>query len=206
VVRQILGGTLLALLVSFFIHPVASKFWRSPFKTKITAGTFTYTINLQKPGSFTTVFWLTFANEGEIGGSIDRLDVRISFPKGNWDLSALFIVAGQESFQQFAENKFDWSQVVEPFSPVYLAAHVQVSKAIMFKGSHGPLNLQLLEAGNHEITLYAGTAGGQAEKVWNGLFSVSEEALKGRNAIRKVQLPEQIPLSKVLEPISKSFK
>jgi len=188
-----------SVIVSFIIQPFANHFWRSPFTPKITAGPYIYSLHPQKPGSLNLVFWLTFANEGEVAGSIDSLGLQISLPKKEWFLRPIFTVDGEEYLRMFMQMKYDETVYKEPFTPVYLSGHSQVSRAILFKEFEDPLDLRFLEEGNHKIRLYARGADGQLENVWTGIFSVLKEDLKSGKSIRFLQEPKEKPLREELQ-------
>lgn len=111
----------------------------------------------------------------------------------------MFIVDGQEYLRMFMQMKYDDTAYKEPFIPVYLPGHSQVSRAIIFKEFDAPLDLQLLEEGNHKIRLYARRADGQLENVWTGIFTVDREQLQSGGIIRFLQKPAEKPLWEELQ-------
>ena len=153
-----ISAIVVSVFVNFAIQPLANHFWRSPFSPKITAGPYLYSLHPEKSGSLNLVFWLTFANEGEIAGSIDGLGLQISLPKQEWFLRPIFTVDGEEYLRMFMQMKYDDGAYKEPFTPVYLPSHSQVSRAILFKHFNEPLDLNALEGGNHKIKLRGGSA------------------------------------------------
>lgn len=193
------SAIVVSVIVNFIIQPFANHFWQSPFAPRITAGPYIYSVHPQAPGSLNLVLWLTFANEGEVAGSIDSLGLQISLPKKEWFLRPLFTVDGQEYLRMFMQMKYDDTVYREPFTPVYLPAHSQVSRAILFKEFEDPLDLHLLEEGNHKIRLYARGAHGQLENVWTGIFTVDKGQLKSGKPIRFIQKPEEKPLREELQ-------
>ena len=124
-VWPLISAIVVSVLVNFAIQPLANHFWRTPFSPKITAGPYIYSVHPQKSGSLNIVFWLTFANEGEVAGSIDSLGLQISLPKKEWFLRPLYTVDGDEYLRAFMKMKYDESVVKEPFTPVYLPAHLK---------------------------------------------------------------------------------
>lgn len=194
-----ISAIVVSVFVNFAIQPLANHFWRSPFSPKITAGPYIYSVHPQKSGSLNVVFWLTFANEGEVAGSIDSLGLQISLPQKEWFLRPIFTVDGEEYLRMFMQMKYDETVYKEPFKPVYLPAHSQVSRAILFKEFEDSLDLQLLEDGNHKIRLYARGAEGQLKNVWTGIFTVDKDQLKSGKSIRFLQKPKEKLLREELQ-------
>lgn len=194
--KQIIVSVILAVIGSFIIHPLSERFWQTSFTSKTIAGPYIWSFNPTKPGSLNVVFWLTFANQGDIAGSIDRLELQISLPKETWFLSPVFTVEGRDYWRMFYEQKYDVPSISEPFVPIYLPAHSQSTRAVLFKEFYRELNPANLAPGNHKIILYARPTGGRLEQVWTGLFSVSDDEFrqwKAGNTLRRLQVPTEKP-------------
>lgn len=149
--------SVITLAAGFFVAYVE---WLSPHSISVMARPYIWRLGPVKPDakSIELTFWLTVSNNGARPGAIEEFFVMVSMPKAKWVLQPVAFVKQDEYFLLQFGKQFDLPPTLGPFTPIYLAGRSQITKTIMFvpmTGKDEDFNPLLVEAGVHEVSIYA---------------------------------------------------
>jgi hypothetical protein len=103
------------------------------------------------PVTFSVVFGLTLANEGDTSGSLQNIKFRVCFPKGNWVPHGVFFI-DPKHFEMFMQQRYDSSLWGEPLRPVFLPPKSQIEKSVLLRQWTG-FDVTRFEAGSFKSAL-----------------------------------------------------